>query len=79
MNALVDPGGVKASFTFEYGPTSTALTASTPVMQLAATTSRVDLSVALKGLKSKTTYYFRAVVTTVGGLASSAIGSFTTD
>jgi hypothetical protein len=70
---------VAATFTFQYGTSSAALTVSTPVMALAATASRVDLSHALTGLKTKTTYYFRVVVTTVGGSATSAVLSFTTN
>jgi sugar lactone lactonase YvrE len=79
LNALVAPGGVAATFNFQYGTSSTALTSNTPQMSLSATSSRVNLSSALTGLKSKTKYYFRAVVTTVGGSASSAIVSFTTN
>jgi hypothetical protein len=48
-------------------------------MTLSATTSRVDVGSAVTGLKTKTTYYFRAVVTTLGGSVTSAVGSFTTD
>ena len=79
LNALVAPGGVSATFDFQYGTSSTALISSTKTMTLSATSGRVDLSSALTGLKAKTTYYFRAVVTTVGGSASSAVGSFTTE
>ena len=79
LNALVSTGGVAATFSFQYGTSSTALTSSTKAMTLSATTSRVDVGSAVTGLKTKTTYYFRAVVTTLGGSVTSAVGSFTTD
>lgn len=78
LNALVNPGGVTATYTFQYGTSSTALTSTTPQMTLGATSSRVNVSKALTGLKASTKYYYRIVVTTLGGSTTSAVESFTT-
>jgi hypothetical protein len=79
LNALVNPGDVSGTVSFQYGTSSAALSSSTAVASVAATSTTVHASAALTSLKSKTTYYFRAVVTTIGGTASSAVVSFTTD
>jgi len=79
LNALVNPGGVSGTVRFQYGTSSAALTSSTAVASLGATSVTVHASAALSGLKPKTIYFFRAVVTTIGGTATSAIVSFTTD
>jgi hypothetical protein len=79
LNALVTPLGVGATCSFEYGLMSTALTSTTKATSLKATLNGVNVSAAITGLTAKTTYYYRAVVTTVGGTATSAVESFTTE
>jgi N-acetylneuraminic acid mutarotase len=78
LNALVSSLGVGATYSFQFGTSSTALTSMTQSGSLAATPNEVNVSAAVTGLTAKTTYYFRAVVTTVGGTSTSAIESFTT-
>ena len=79
LNAIVDTMGLAGSYSFRYGTTATALTTTTPVTTLTATAAPVKVGVALSTLKTKTTYYFQIVVTTVGGTASDAVLNFTTN
>jgi phosphodiesterase/alkaline phosphatase D-like protein len=39
----------------------------------------VQVSARVNGLKSKTTYYYRVLVTTAGGVTAGAVLSFTTE
>jgi len=78
LNAVVNPQGVSATYSFAYGTAKTALSASTAAANLAATSASANVSAALTGLKPNTTYYFQPVATTVGGSSTSAILSFTT-
>ena len=79
VNATINPLGVSATYSFEFGTTKTTLTGGTPQMNLAATSTGVNVSAVLTGLASKTIYYYRVVVTTVGGSSTSALLSFTTN
>jgi hypothetical protein len=78
LNALVGTGGVAATYSFQYGLT-TSTTSMTPTLSLPATTTGKNVSAKLTGLKSGTTYFYRAVVSTVGGTSTSALLSFTTN
>jgi hypothetical protein len=78
-NALVSTGGAAGTASFEYGTSSTALTKTTATKKLAASTDRVIVSTSITGLKAKTTYYYRVSVTSLGGTATSAVSSFTTN
>lgn len=78
VNALVNPGGVAATYSFQYGTSSSVLTGTTPQMTLAAISSPVNVNAALTGLKASTKYYFRIIVTTLGGSSTSTIEGFTT-
>jgi hypothetical protein len=79
VNALVNPQGVGANCSFQYGTSAAALASSTKAQALAGTASQASVSAVLSGLKAKTKYYYRAVVSTVGGSATSAVESFTTE
>jgi len=79
LNAVVNTLGLTGSYIFQYGTSSTALTTSSAKTALSAYTAPVKASVQLTNLTGKTTYYFRAEVTTAGGACSGAILSFTTN
>ena len=79
INARVSPFDAAAKCTFQYGASKNALTTATKSVSLAATAATDGIKASLTGLKSKTTYYYRAVITTIGGSSTSAIASFTTN
>jgi len=79
LQALVNTHGVAGSYTFQYGTSSSALTLATVAAPLSASTARVQVSARVNGLKSKTTYYYRVLVTTPGGVTAGAVLSFTTE
>ena len=78
LNATIDTRGLAGSYKFQYGASSTALTAATPAVALGASTNSIAASVKLSGLKGKSTYYYRILVTTAGGTATGAVLSFAT-
>jgi hypothetical protein len=79
INGLVDPRGAPTQAWFEWG-TSAALTAftQTPVQQVAAGAAPVPVEAALANLLPNTTYYFRTVASSDGGVTRGEILSFTT-
>ena len=86
LNALLDTFGMAGSFYFEYGTSKTALTHSTAKTALPASPlgSRIGLAPALVSdlltrLTSKTTYYYRAVISTPAGTSTGEVLSFTTN
>lgn len=79
LNAFVNTIGVAGTYYFQYGTSSATLISSTAKANLAASSTRVQPTVAVTGLASKTTYYFRIVVTTVGGTVTGDVLSFTTN
>ncbi len=79
LNAFVNTLGLAGSCVFQYGTSATALTVSTPASALAAANTRVAATANLTTLKSKTTYYFRVVVTTPGGITTGPVLSFATN
>jgi hypothetical protein len=78
LNATINDNGGTASAWFAYGTGSAALTGATQKATLTAEASAQGFSVNLSGLASNTTYYFQAVVSTVGGTVKGNIRSFTT-
>ena len=78
LNATIDTRGLAGSYKFQYGASSTALTAATPAVALGASTNSIAASVKLSGLKGKSTYYYRILVNTAGGTATGAVLSFAT-
>jgi len=79
LNALANNANLTGKIWFVWGTSATALTSSTSQANLPASANRQAVSVALSGLKSKTTYYFRPIVSTTGGTGYGAIQSFKTN
>ena len=87
LNALVNSNGVAGYFVFQVGATPASfspLTPQTPLFRetahvpLSASTAQVTASTAVTGLRPATVYYYRVVVSTVGGTSQGAVLSFTT-
>ena len=78
LNGTVSPGGLKTSYSFEYGTSATSLTNKTPKADAGSGSSAVPASAAITGLKAGTTYYFRLVATNSAATTEGAIASFTT-
>jgi hypothetical protein len=78
LNAFVNTLGAAGSYYFQYGTSSTAFTSSTATAELVASAARVQVVAKLSALKAKTTYYFRVVVSSAGGVTKSGIVKFTT-
>ncbi len=85
LNAVVSTGGMSGSYSFVYGTSSTALTSTTPATNFGGSVLN-KLSIApftatskLTTLTTKTTYYFKVIVTTTAGTSSGQILSFTTN
>lgn len=79
LSALVNTNGLSGSYIFHYGTSSTSLNSTTATTTLPASTTQTAANASLTGLVSKTTYFCQAVVTTSGGIAYSAVVSFTTN
>lgn len=79
LNAFVNDLGAAGTWYFKYGTSASALTTSTAKTNLAASTTRTQLSLTLSALAAKTTYYYQVVVTTAGGTTTSGVASFTTN
>ncbi len=86
INGLVNPLGLVGTYSFQYGTSAAALTSSTPKTALGGSILGnrlsfipVPVSAPLTGLKSKTTYYYQVVITTVAGTSSGQVLSFTTN
>jgi Bacterial Ig-like domain (group 3)/Beta-propeller repeat len=77
LNAYVNTLGLAGTVYFQYGTSSASLSSSTTATALAASTTRTEASAQLTSLATKTTYYYRAVITTAGGTTSGSIESFT--
>jgi hypothetical protein len=85
LNAVLSTGGMAGSYSFVYGTSTTALTSTTPATSFGGSVLN-KLSVApfqasakLTTLITKTTYYFKVIVTTAAGTSSGQILSFTTN
>jgi hypothetical protein len=73
----VDPNGSATTYHVEYG-TSTSYGHSTVPASAGSGTSNVAVSVALGGLKAKTTYHYRLVATSAGGTTVGSDRTFMT-
>jgi hypothetical protein len=78
MHAVVNTFGLAGTYVFQFG-TNPASLATTNTRALTGSAAPVTVSVALPHLTTKTTYYYRAVATTAGGIGSGAVVSFTTE
>lgn len=79
LNGLANGLGTAVTVWFEYGTSRTAMTSATPKTKLPAGTTLQQFSAALTGLSSKTTYYFRPVASTAGGVDRGTTTAFTTN
>ncbi|HVY95914.1 MAG TPA: fibronectin type III domain-containing protein [Solirubrobacterales bacterium] len=77
LKGQVDPGGLAASYHFEYGA-SNAYGQSTPTKSIAAGASPVAAKADLSGLSPNSGYHFKLVVENADGSDTSADGSFLT-
>jgi phosphodiesterase/alkaline phosphatase D-like protein len=77
LTGAANPEGRATSYYFQYGAT-TAYGAVTPTGNAGSSSNGVNLSAALSGLTSNTTYHYRLVVTNSGGTAFGADETFVT-
>jgi hypothetical protein len=78
LNAVVSPGVLDATVSFQYG-TTTNYVSTTPGQVIAAGLTQIPVSAALTGLAPNTTYHFRVVVTDSSGTVNGADQTFTTE
>jgi hypothetical protein len=77
LNGSVNPNGSATTVTFQYG-TSTAYGATTAGQSAGSGTAAAAVATAVSGLAPATTYHFRVVATSAGGVTYGADVSFTT-
>jgi phosphodiesterase/alkaline phosphatase D-like protein len=77
LTGSADPGGASATALFEYGST-TNYGSKTAVTAIGSGSGPVDLIATLGGLSPATTYHYRLVVQSGGGIAVTADKTFTT-
>jgi hypothetical protein len=78
LNGTVNPNGVKSSYYFEYGPTPSYGSSTTPV-ELGEGQSSIPVSRKIAGLSGNTTYHFRIVATNSAGTQKGSDQIFTTE
>ena len=78
FNGSVNPSGGLTTAWFEWGTNSNSLTKSTVSQPMGIGTTYYDLSYALSGLSTNTTYYYRAVAQNLYGAIYGNILNFTT-
>jgi C1A family cysteine protease len=77
INATANNFNGSAQFWFQWG-TTTAMGNATAKTTLPASTATQNISAPLSALTTKTTYYFRPVISSVGGMTYGATQTFTT-
>jgi photosystem II stability/assembly factor-like uncharacterized protein len=77
LGGSANPTGSSANAFFEYGPTQT-YGSTTPSTALGSGTDPVDLNANLSGLSAGTTYHYRLVVKSGGGIAVTPDATFVT-
>ena len=78
LNGTVNPNGLPTDYHFDYGLTPFALNQSTPAVSAGSGSASIDVSAGITGLMSDTSYYFKIVASSTGGLASGLKIKFTT-
>jgi uncharacterized repeat protein (TIGR03803 family) len=78
LNAIVNPGVLDATVSFQYG-TTTNYGSTTAGQPIGHGLVQVPVSAALTGLVANTTYHFRVVVTDASGTTTGADQTFTTE
>jgi hypothetical protein len=66
LNASINPEGVRSTYHFEYGPTSTYGSATT-IESLGSAAKLIHVTAQVSGLSPGTEYHFRVIATTEGG------------
>jgi C1A family cysteine protease len=79
LNALVNDMGAAGQVYFVWGTSPNALNSKTAQVSIAAQAGGQNVSATLGTLSAKTVYYFRPVVSTVGGISYGAVQSFKTN
>jgi hypothetical protein len=77
MSGTVNATGLPTSYVFEYGPTLSFGSISTPI-SAGSGTAATPVSATLSGLAPQTTYFYRLVTTSSAGTAFGIVRSFTT-
>jgi hypothetical protein len=77
VHGLVNANGLDTSVVFEWGKT-TAFTRSSPPSDIGSGTTNVYRSYRLSGLSPGTTYYWRVTASSVAGVTTGPVKSFTT-
>jgi hypothetical protein len=77
LNGLVNPGGVAATYFFEYGPTN-AYGMTTPVQSAGSGVADVAASATVTSLSPGTQYHYRAVAQNANGISQGNDVTFTT-
>ena len=77
LSGTVNPNGVSTSWQFQYGKTAT-YGSSTTALDAGTGTVNTGVSASLTGLAPGTTYHYRLVATSSGGVTDGADGIFTT-
>ncbi len=79
LNGVVNPKGTSTTAYFEWASSSSLTNGtSTPVQSIGSGTSNVPITAPIVGLNPKTTYYYRIVAQSSGGVEKGSIVSFTT-
>ncbi len=79
LEVTANPNQLLTTYLFEYGtdPDLTTFTSTTPQV-LGSSATSTSAAFTLTGLQENTTYYYRALVSSIGGTATSSISNFTT-
>jgi hypothetical protein len=77
LAGTVNPNGLPATYTFEYGTSLSFGAISTP-SSVPSSSGDTPVSASLAGLTSNTTYYYRAVATSAAGTSLGIVRSFRT-
>jgi hypothetical protein len=77
MHGAVDPNGQATNYYFQYGKTD-SYDAQTPLVPVGNGTMELAVSQTITGLEPATTYHFRIVASSPGGIADGADHTFTT-
>jgi hypothetical protein len=78
LNGTVNPNSQETSYHFEYGLTPISLTNSTPVVLAGSGSTAIDVSADITGLTAGTTYYYKIVAQSTGGVTAGLKVKFTT-
>ena len=78
LHASINPEGFDTRYHFEYGTEAENYGASTPSVDAGAGTTTLEVSSAITGLQSGTTYHYRIIADSATGTSAGADTTFTT-